>query len=125
MIYLPKYLLTLLLSAGVCGMYKSSRLPLIGKRGDVTWDSYDALLFTGAEIWLIIICGTVPALKPLWDAAVGRNKQTTTKQYGGNSTLYPNSKGTGYSSDSAGGIEKETTIDMEISSGKSKASSMV
>lgn len=29
-------------------------------------DSYDALLFTGSEIWLVIVCGTIPTIKPLW-----------------------------------------------------------
>lgn len=110
-------------SAGVCGFYKSSKIPDLAKRGDVTWDAYDTLLFTGSEIWLIIICGTVPALKPIWDAIYNPNKKSVSNQYGDSRQYYPNNYG--HSTNDTNGIAKNTTIDVEISSEKSKSYSIV
>ncbi|KAK3290970.1 uncharacterized protein B0H64DRAFT_367803 [Chaetomium fimeti] len=47
----------------------------LGVAADVTWDMYVLAVLTSVEITLIVICGSVPALGPLWDRFVRRRKR--------------------------------------------------
>lgn len=73
-----------------------------GEANVCTGDQYDALLFTGLEIWLVIICGTIPTIKPVWDVSskffsgLFGGKSNSTEKYGKgslNSTNMSYSKG--------------------------------
>lgn len=68
--------LILLLSAGifsgVCSAIKTAQLSSLTSRSDLTWETFSLYLWTGAEIFLIIVCGSLPTLKPLWDRFFGR-----------------------------------------------------
>ena len=57
--------------AGICGAVKAAYLPSANS-DDVTWATYDLLLWHGAEDFLVIVLGSVPTLKPIYDLARGR-----------------------------------------------------
>jgi hypothetical protein len=65
------------LVAGVAAIYKTSRIPGIAAKGDFTWNSYDPTVWTAVEMCLVVVSGTIPTLKPLFDQA--RGKTTTRK----------------------------------------------
>lgn len=44
---------------------------------DLPGDQFELLIFTGLEVWLIIFCGSIPTLAPLWDAVFGRDRKNT------------------------------------------------
>ncbi|KAH8742343.1 integral membrane protein [Diaporthe sp. PMI_573] len=39
-------------------------------RSDFTWSAYDIQMWTGAEAFVMIFCGNIPPLQPLWDRYV-------------------------------------------------------
>ncbi|MCJ1282305.1 hypothetical protein MMC26_001628, partial [Xylographa opegraphella] len=41
---------------------------------------YDLLLWNGAETFLVIICGSLPALKPLYDICLGTVRERSAKR---------------------------------------------
>ncbi|MCJ1402818.1 hypothetical protein MMC11_006039 [Xylographa trunciseda] len=53
--------------AGVTAVIKIVYLNNLNQRSDLTWDSYELEAWTAAQIFLLILCGTIPALKPLYD----------------------------------------------------------
>ena len=63
--------------AGICGAVKASYLPS-SNSDDVTWATYDLLLWHGAEYFLVVVLGSAPTLKPIWDLARGRRRATST-----------------------------------------------
>ncbi|MCJ1387113.1 hypothetical protein MMC17_010242 [Xylographa soralifera] len=64
--------------AGICGAVKTSKLPETDDL-DVTWATYDLLLWNAAETFLVIICGSLPTLKPIYDMCLGRARERFTK----------------------------------------------
>ncbi|MCJ1356587.1 MAG: hypothetical protein MMC33_006582 [Icmadophila ericetorum] len=62
--------------AGISGTVKASKL-YESIQLDFTWASYDLLMWNGVETILIIICGCLPTLKPLYDACLGHTGRTT------------------------------------------------
>ncbi|PSN75622.1 hypothetical protein BS50DRAFT_568219 [Corynespora cassiicola Philippines] len=62
---------------GVCAAVKTSKLVSLASRSDLTWETYDLYIWTGVEIVLLIVCGSVPALKPLYDLALGKKNRST------------------------------------------------
>ena len=52
-------------------------------------DTYDVMVWSGAELLLIIVCGNVPPMKPLYDHMFGSKKGTRW----GNTPLRPEYKG--------------------------------
>ncbi|KAM0800903.1 hypothetical protein BDR22DRAFT_907498 [Usnea florida] len=58
-----------LVAALFCGI-KTRYLVDLTERSDLTWETYDIEAFTGAEAFVMIICGNIPPLKPLWDRFV-------------------------------------------------------
>jgi len=65
--------------AGICGAVKTSKLPESNDL-DVTWGTYDLLLWNAAETFLVIICGSLPTLKPLYDMCLGHVRERSTKR---------------------------------------------
>ncbi|MCJ1439063.1 hypothetical protein MMC27_008454 [Xylographa pallens] len=64
------------LLAAISGAIKTSKLPE-ANAVDVTWGTYDLLLWNGAETFLVILCGSIPALKPIYDMCVRRQRAST------------------------------------------------
>ncbi|MCJ1236912.1 hypothetical protein MMC14_004895 [Varicellaria rhodocarpa] len=60
------------LLAAICGIVKITYLGSLGAHADLTWATYDLVVWSGAEIFVIIVCGSVPPLKPLWDRYVAK-----------------------------------------------------
>ncbi|OCL05545.1 hypothetical protein AOQ84DRAFT_441419 [Glonium stellatum] len=51
---------------GICAAIKTSKLVSLASRSDLTWGTYELYIWTGLEIVLLIICGSIPTLKPLY-----------------------------------------------------------
>ncbi|KAK5633373.1 hypothetical protein RRF57_009087 [Xylaria bambusicola] len=58
--------------SGVSAAIKTNQLVSLTARSDLTWETFGLYLWTGIEIFLIIVCGCVPTLKPLWARFVDR-----------------------------------------------------
>ncbi|MCJ1371838.1 hypothetical protein MMC20_003058 [Loxospora ochrophaea] len=58
--------------AGVASFIKSSKLPGLSGRSDFTWNSYEPIVCV--EVFLLIVCGSIPALKPIYDQIFGKPK---------------------------------------------------
>ncbi|MCJ1291713.1 hypothetical protein MMC34_003258 [Xylographa carneopallida] len=72
--------------AGICGAVKTSKLPEANDL-DVTWATFDLLLWNAVETFLVIICGSLPTLKPLYDICLGRVRERYAKR--SRATSYP------------------------------------
>ncbi|RHZ70902.1 hypothetical protein CDV55_106844 [Aspergillus turcosus] len=63
--------LTILLGLGsmatICGIVKTIVLDSISNDTDFTWGLYAVTVWALSEVFVIITCGSAPALKPLWD----------------------------------------------------------
>lgn len=66
----------------ICTIIKARLLTKLTARSDFTWQTYDLYLWVSAEITIIILCGSIPTFKPLWDRFVKR-KPTLSSKYGG------------------------------------------
>ncbi|MCJ1356586.1 MAG: hypothetical protein MMC33_006581 [Icmadophila ericetorum] len=64
--------------AAISGAIKTSKL-YESIESDVTWDSYDLFQWNGAETFLIIVCGCLPTLKPIYDCCLGRKLSSKSK----------------------------------------------
>ncbi|CAN9395515.1 hypothetical protein CC77DRAFT_1062215 [Alternaria alternata] len=49
----------------VCSGIKTRHLSQLGNRTDLTWATYDIFVWVTAELFLLVVCGTVPTLYPL------------------------------------------------------------
>ncbi|MCJ1417509.1 hypothetical protein MMC32_003853 [Xylographa parallela] len=65
--------------AGICGAVKTSKLHETDDL-DVTWATYDLLLWNAAETFLVILCGSLPTLKPIYDMCLGAAHKGSTKR---------------------------------------------
>lgn len=68
------------LLAAICGAVKTSKLPEANDV-DVTWGTYDLLLWNAAETILVIICGSLPTLKPIYDMCISRGAASRGSSY--------------------------------------------
>lgn len=67
---------------GICAAVKTSKLVTLQARSDLTWETYDLYIWTGVEIVLLIVCGSIPALKPLYYLATGKvNRRSTVPSF--------------------------------------------
>jgi len=76
---------------GICAAVKTSYMASLTKRSDLTWVTFDLFAWAGSEIFMMIVCASVPALKPLWGRYVKgeRRKGTNSYAYGyGSSSRY-------------------------------------
>ncbi|KAL7621418.1 hypothetical protein AAE478_008740 [Parahypoxylon ruwenzoriense] len=80
-------LLGLGLVAAIFSGVKVRFLGDLAAREDFTWSAYDIQVWTGAEAFVMMVCGNIPTLQPLW-ARLGSRKpdissgRTPLKQYG-------------------------------------------
>lgn len=49
----------------ICSGIKTQYLAQLGNRTDQTWATYDIFAWVTAELFLLIVCGTIPTLHPL------------------------------------------------------------
>jgi hypothetical protein len=49
----------------ICSGIKTQYLAELGNRRDQTWATYDIFAWVTAELFLLVVCGTVPTLYPL------------------------------------------------------------
>lgn len=59
--------LSLGIVAGIGAAVKSQQLQLLKSRADFTWGVYDMYVWTIVELTLVIFCGCIPPIKPLFD----------------------------------------------------------
>ncbi|KAL8819974.1 MAG: hypothetical protein Q9223_001712 [Gallowayella weberi] len=66
-----KVALCILLGLGVVtaisGTIRASYLPELNHRHDITWETFNLFAWVSIEIFLLIVLGSLPALKPLYD----------------------------------------------------------
>lgn len=63
-------------STGICAAIKTTKLTTLNARSDMTWETFSLFLWTGIEIILLIVCGSIPALKPIYAICMGRRPGT-------------------------------------------------
>lgn len=63
----------------------------LGVAADPTWDMYLLAIWASVEVALIVICGSVPALVPLWERLMGRHRHRR-QGYGSAGYMPPESK---------------------------------
>jgi len=57
---------------GIAGSVKTKLSAQLGTTQDPTWDTYELYIWAAVEATLIIVCGSVPALYPLWERFLPR-----------------------------------------------------
>ncbi|KAF2245788.1 hypothetical protein BU26DRAFT_607965 [Trematosphaeria pertusa] len=65
---------------GICAAVKASKLISLNARSDFTWETFPLFLWTGIEIILLIVCGSIPALKPIYAICMGRRPSMRSSQ---------------------------------------------
>jgi hypothetical protein len=70
-------LLGLGLVAAICGAIKTKFLASLSARSDLTWETYNLFVWSSAELFVIIVCGSVPPIKPLYDMIFHHNRMRT------------------------------------------------
>ncbi|KAL2041249.1 hypothetical protein N7G274_006194 [Stereocaulon virgatum] len=55
---------------GICSAVKTAQLLVLSSRRDLTWDTYTLWLWSFIENALVIVCGCIPTLKPLYDKLI-------------------------------------------------------
>lgn len=67
-------LLGLGLVAAICGAVKTKYLASLSARSDLTWETFNLFTWSGAELFVIIVCGSIPPIKPLYDMVFRKNR---------------------------------------------------
>ena len=80
-------LLGLGLVAAICGAIKTKFLAGLSARSDLTWETYNLFVWSGAELFVIIVCGSIPPIKPLYDLVFRKNHRSD-YDYSGSSNRY-------------------------------------
>lgn len=52
---------------------------------DITWEAVPLYAWSSSEVFLNIVCGSIPVLKPLWDLLVKGKPMHIIKHFGNNS----------------------------------------
>ncbi|KAF7912152.1 uncharacterized protein EAF01_001173 [Botrytis porri] len=58
--------------AAICGSIEISYLTELSARADITWATYYLFVWSGAEAFILIVCGSIPPLKFLWDRYISK-----------------------------------------------------
>ncbi|KAF2267246.1 hypothetical protein CC78DRAFT_490743 [Lojkania enalia] len=66
---------------GICAAVKASTLVSLNARSDLTWETFSLFMWTGIEIILLIVCGSIPALKPIYALCMGRRSVNSSQRY--------------------------------------------
>ena len=69
-------LLGLGITAAICGIVKTTYLSELSAHSDTTWQTYDLIVWAGSELFILVFCGSIPMLKPLWDRYIVRHQYT-------------------------------------------------
>ena len=71
-----------------CGMFsaissaiKTYHLSAVSARSDPTWDMFDGFIWVSVEIFVLHLCASVPAFKPLWDRVCKRKNNVSLVSY--------------------------------------------
>lgn len=67
--------------SGVCAAFKTAQLVSLAARSDLTWETFNLFAWVSAEIFVIILCGSVPTLKPLWDRVFHQGAWSMSQRY--------------------------------------------
>ena len=54
-------------SASIFAAIKVYYLSTLTARADLTYITFDVMCWAGAELFVIVICGSIPTMKPLYD----------------------------------------------------------
>ncbi|OAQ65152.1 hypothetical protein VFPPC_06312 [Pochonia chlamydosporia 170] len=65
-------LLGLSFAAAVFATVKTKYLTSLSGRSDITWETYDLYVWSASELFVIIVCGSVPPIKPVYDYIIGK-----------------------------------------------------
>ncbi|KAI9694273.1 MAG: hypothetical protein M1820_009076 [Bogoriella megaspora] len=68
------FVLSLGVFAAISSITKATKLVELNARSDLTWGTYEGLVWTSAEIFVIIVLGSVPTLKPILDRFIVGSK---------------------------------------------------
>ncbi|KHN94962.1 uncharacterized protein MAM_07189 [Metarhizium album ARSEF 1941] len=82
-------LLGLSFTAAVFAAIKTRYLLLLSRRSDVTWETCSLHIWSASELFVIIVCGSVPPIKPVYDYVVGSRRSDAFERYGSGSGSYP------------------------------------
>nr|ANM86611.1 hypothetical protein [Cladonia uncialis subsp. uncialis]AUW30807.1 hypothetical protein [Cladonia uncialis subsp. uncialis] len=76
--------------AAICGIAKITYVRTLKDVTDVTWINYPLTVWNGSEVFVIILCGSMPALKVLWDHHVKKTRQApySSNTYGSTKNEY-------------------------------------
>ncbi|PWY85558.1 integral membrane protein [Aspergillus eucalypticola CBS 122712] len=67
--------------AAAFGLVKIQYLAGLKERSDLTWQTYNLYVWSGSELFVIIICGCVPPMRPVFTTLFGQNKSQFTGYY--------------------------------------------
>lgn len=81
-------LLGLGLVAAICGAIKTKFLAGLSARSDLTWETYNLFVLSSAELFVIIVCGSIPPIKPLYDMVFRSDRQRTGYSYSNSANRY-------------------------------------
>lgn len=62
--------------SSICSAIKTSYLPQLADRVDITWTTFYIFVWTTSELFVIIFCGTIPTLKSVLDFFLRGAKST-------------------------------------------------
>ncbi|TEY48382.1 hypothetical protein BOTCAL_0294g00100 [Botryotinia calthae] len=78
-----KLALSILLSmgilAGIAAAIKTNQLKEFGNQTDPTWATFDIFVWTTVEIHLVIICGCLPTLRPIYERIINKRAISPSK----------------------------------------------
>ncbi|TWU70622.1 hypothetical protein ED733_000770 [Metarhizium rileyi] len=75
-------LLGLSFAAAIFATVKTKYLTSLSGRSDITWETYDLYVWSASELFVIIVCGSVPPIKPVYDYIVGKPPHSSAYAYG-------------------------------------------
>ena len=52
--------------AGACAIKKTLKIPELTARSDFTWETVDLLIWTGSEVFTIVLAACIPTIRPLF-----------------------------------------------------------
>ncbi|KUL82025.1 hypothetical protein ZTR_11392 [Talaromyces verruculosus] len=111
-------ILSLGIIAAICGIVKTTYLPSLSAHSDITWNTYNLIAWAGSELFVLIFCGSIPPLRPLWDSfelkALGLGGSGYYNKGSGSSGNGSNNPFSQYSQHGAGGGEFSPLTDDRI-----------
>ncbi|KAF5131100.1 hypothetical protein E5D57_007449 [Metarhizium anisopliae] len=85
-------LLGLSFTAAIFATVKTKYLTSLSGRSDITWETYELYVWSASELFVIIVCGSVPPIKPVYDYILGKPPTSSAyANYGSGS--YPHNSG--------------------------------